>query len=63
MKRESGFYKKTDEKLLYAPNAVRAPEYDLFREKKDTYEYPVNDWYWFDDETTAKEFFNIEDPE
>lgn len=42
------FYKKTTEELLAAPNFVRAPDYDLFADQRDTYTYPVDGWYWFD---------------
>ena len=54
----SGFYRLRDDKLTHAPNAVRAPTYDLFRKDKDSYTYPVHGWYWFDSEEDAKAFFN-----
>jgi len=55
----SGFYKLESSNLIYAPNFVRNAEYDLFRENKDSYTYPVYGWYWFDSELEAKEFFGI----
>jgi hypothetical protein len=46
-----------------APNFVRAPDYDLFAEEKDTYTYPTQGgWYWFDTAEEARAFFNITDP-
>jgi hypothetical protein len=60
IKETSGFYKTyRDNKLKFAPNAVRAPTYDLFREDKETYTYPVDGWYWFDTIEDAKTFFGI----
>lgn len=55
----SGFYKANGDKLSFAPNAVRAPTYDLFRADKDTYTYPVEGWSWFDSEDEAKAFFGV----
>jgi hypothetical protein len=54
----SGFYRKTGDRLSFAPNAVRAPDYDLFRVDKDQYDYPVAGWYWFDSEVEARAFFD-----
>jgi hypothetical protein len=53
-----GFY-KNDEGLLYAPNSVSGPGFDLAKEAKDGYTYPVEDWYWFDSEAEAREFFGL----
>jgi len=55
-----GFY-KFNEILLYGPNFVLNRDYELYREQKDTYSYPVDGWYWFDSEEDAKLFFNIEE--
>ena len=55
----SGFYRLRGDKLAYAPNAVRAPTYDLYREERDSYTYPIHDWHWFDSEDAAKAFFEI----
>lgn len=42
-----------------APNFVRAPDYDLFVENKDEYQYPTQGgWYWFDTAEEAYQFFN-----
>jgi hypothetical protein len=57
----SGFYKAANETLSFAPNAVRAPTYDLFRKDKDTYTYPVEGWHWFDSEKEARAFFGLTD--
>jgi hypothetical protein len=55
----SGFYKKEGNSYIFAPNAIRAPNYDLFRANKDGYLYPIHGWYWFDDKQTALDFFGI----
>ena len=56
----SGFYKLDGETVLYAQNAVYNAEYQLYRADKDTYEYPVHGWYWFDTKELAYQFFDIE---
>lgn len=47
------FYKLDNKQLLIAPNFVKAPNYELDTELKDTYTYPVNGWYWFDTDEDA----------
>jgi hypothetical protein len=49
----SGFYKKDNEELLYAPNIVEGNGFVLVAQDKDQYEYPVDGWYWFDSEEEA----------
>lgn len=60
MEDTSGFY-KLDGGLLYGPNFVFGPyqTYELRRETHTEHTYPVDGWYWFDNETDAKNFFNI----
>jgi hypothetical protein len=60
----SGFYRIDENgEFHWAQNFVRAPDYDLFREQKDTYTYPTpGNWLWFDDHITAKAHFGIVDP-
>lgn len=53
----SGFY-KCDGDILYAPNFVYGPTFELLREHKDEYQYPVDGWTWFDSETEANEQLN-----
>ena len=53
------FYRLQDEQLQEAPNFVYAPSYTLSREEKDTYDYPVDGWYWFKYEEDAREFFGL----
>ncbi len=55
-----GFY-KLDTDLLYAPNFVYGgyDAYQLLKENKETYTYPVDGWYWFNTEEEAKTFFNL----
>lgn len=54
----SGFY-KLDGELLYGPNFVLNANYELRKENHDQYIYPVDGWYWFDNESDAYNFFNI----
>ncbi len=53
------FYKLENEELQEANSIIG--EYFLFAEEKDSYDYPVNGWYWFDTIEEAKLFFNIGD--
>jgi hypothetical protein len=55
----SGFYKLDGDQLLFGPNGVMGPTYDLERSSKDTHTYPVEGWYWFDSEAEAREFFDL----
>lgn len=57
----SGFYRvDINGDFQYAPNFVRAPDYELDIELKDTYTYPTTGgWYWFATEEEAKTFFNV----
>lgn len=55
----SGFYKLDDDQLLFGPNFVINMNYELLKENKDEYNYPVDGWYWFNSEEEAKLFFNI----
>ena len=50
MELKLGFYKETEEGWYYAPNAVYNGDYSLLKEQKDTYNYPVDGWKWYDDE-------------
>lgn len=54
----AGFY-KFNGSLLCAANWVRSPSYELDVNLKDTYTYPVDDWYWFDTLEEACIFFNL----
>lgn len=56
----SGFY-KLDGDLLFGPNYVLNSNYELRRETRDQNTYPVDGWYWFDNEAQAREFFGVED--
>jgi hypothetical protein len=55
----SGFYKKDNEELFYAPNIVEGNGFVLVAQDKDQYDYPVDGWVWFDSEDEAEEVFNI----
>ena len=63
----SGFYKIIDNEtsqMAMGPNFVLGPHdsFELRREQKDTYAYPVDGWYWFDSHEGACIFFNIPYP-
>jgi hypothetical protein len=46
-----GFYRQNEDlNWEYAPNFVYAPDYTLLKEEKDTYEYPVDGWSWYDEQ-------------
>ena len=45
----AGFYKLEDENWQYAPNFVSAFHYELLKELKDTYTYPIEGWTWYDE--------------
>jgi hypothetical protein len=53
----SGFY-KLDSELLYSIY-VSGPDFDLVNANHDQYTYPVNGWYWFVDEASARTFFGL----
>jgi predicted NAD/FAD-dependent oxidoreductase len=54
MEDTSGFYKENEVlEWEYAPNYVYAPTYTLLREFKDTYDYPVDGWNWYDEQPEA----------
>lgn len=55
MEDTSGFYKFEDDNWLYAPNFVYGPNFELLREKKDSYTYPVEGWSWYDESPIISE--------
>lgn len=61
---EQGFYKNDNGTLIHGPNFVIFPDgIELNIDLKDTYTYPVSDWYYFDSEKEARIFFNLPLPE
>lgn len=51
METTAGFYKQNEDgDWIYAPNFVYAPTYILEKDLKDTYTYPVDGWYWYDEQ-------------
>ena len=58
----NGFYKAEESEVGYAPNFVAGPGFDLNKNLKDTYQYPVAGWYWFDAKEKAYVFFNLPMP-
>lgn len=55
MEDTSGFYKWINGEWYFGPNKVVNPEYTLLRELKDTYEYPVEGWTWYDERPSDPE--------
>lgn len=56
------FTKKDNDELIIAPNFVLNANYELVKEKFDTYTYPVDGWYWFETEDEAYLYFGLEKP-
>lgn len=54
MEDTSGFYKLDADGILFAPNAVFNQNFTLLREEKDSYEYPVDGWVWFESSEDAE---------
>ena len=54
----SGFY-KLDESgdILYASYAVYNKDYTLLKDQKDSFQYPVDGWFWFDTKEEAEKYF------
>lgn len=48
-----------DSQLFYAKGFVASAEFELNREDKDKYTYPVYGWYYFESEDEAYAFFNL----
>lgn len=59
----SGFYKNDDGMILHGPNYVKAGSFNIFRQHKDEYTYPIGGWYWFDSKEDAYNFWNIPIPQ
>lgn len=57
---KDGFYKYLANNLIYAINSVHAPNYTLFKEEKNTYQFPIDDWYWFDTLQDACGFYKLD---
>jgi len=57
----SGFYKYDAQKinLIYAPNSVYNKNFELHKEHHDEYDYPNNNWYWFNSRQEALDFYDI----
>lgn len=56
---EKGFYKLDNGSLLFG-TMVTSQEYLLIVEEKDDHEFPVDGWHYFENESDAKTFFEIE---
>ena len=47
------FYRKENDSLLKAENEVVSKDYHIKADEKDSYEYPVHGWYWFETDEEA----------
>lgn len=58
-----GFYKFHDdtETLVRAGKFVYGPGFELIADDKDTYDLPIDGWYWFEDLPDALKFFALPD--
>ncbi len=57
-----GFYRVENENIVvYGRLYVLGQDYALYRDEKDTYEYPVDGWRWFNSSSEAHDFFGIEE--
>jgi hypothetical protein len=56
MEDTSGFYKWDDDQQewLWGPNKVININYVLERELHNTYSYPIDGWYWYDEKPNLK---------
>jgi len=61
METTAGFYKLEDDNWQYAPNAVYAPNFELVKENKDSYTYPVDGWEWYDESPIEEVPIDIND--
>lgn len=50
-----GFYNSDG---IYAPNFVYGPGFELLKELKDTYTYPIYGWVWSESLSASKAWFN-----
>jgi len=62
MEDTSGFYKQNEiGEWMFAPNFVYSTDYELTRENKDSYIYPVDEWYWFDESPEVEDYHLTQD--
>jgi hypothetical protein len=52
---------KYENGLLMSGNHVESSEFTLIDSLKETYDYPVQGWWWFPSEDYARAFFNVPD--
>lgn len=52
------FYKLDNQELLSGPEVICA-EYQLLSELHESYQLPIDGWYWFDTDEEANAFFGL----
>lgn len=62
--KDSGFYKVDPDgvTLLYGRFYVLNANYELWRDQKDTYTYPIDGWSWYESEAQARDILNCPKP-
>jgi hypothetical protein len=56
---ENGFYKLMDEYTICSGTKLVNNNYSIDLSNKDSFEFPVDGWYYFDSPENAIEFFDI----
>lgn len=57
---EAGFYRVDQDGIFHRARWVRAPDYSLDWQDKDTYTYPTpGGWMWFETRDEATDYFNL----
>ena len=49
-----GFYKNDRGLLVWSEDRVINDKFELWIDQKDSYQYPVEGWHWFDSEIEAR---------
>ena len=56
------FYKNNDGNVLKGVTEIIAPTYSKKISEKDNYDYPIEGWYFYEDDKTAYSAFGLELP-
>ena len=55
-----GFYKLEENILLYSDGSLYNKNYELHQNLKDTYDYPIDGWYWFSSLEDACNYYKLD---
>lgn len=53
------FFKREDDFLLKAETTILGPGFEMYADQHLEYSYPVDGWYWFEDEAEAREALGL----